>query len=821
MASTTPTTTPLAADVQSVLAGLRSRIQAYLWLEGLSLAVIWLGVTFWLALALDYLPVLVGASEMPQWTRAILLLVMAGGFGYILYRWVFDRLAAPLSDRSMAMLLERRFAEFNDTLMTSVELSQRRPEEAEFNAEMFSRTSALARGLLPQVRYAQIFNLGRLVLLVFLAVALVGSFVAFGVKNPDTLRKGLERIVLLKDEAWPRQAAITVVGIDVQRPATPDDPAPRPLTLKFENRTVKVAKGSNLTLRVQADLEAKYAPENCTVYYNSQAREGVRSERGRVAMTQYRDQGSTRNFWLEEKPFKGILSTLTFDVVGYDHRVRDYKIEVVESPAVVETRLDLVYPDYIRDDATSSFLPKLDKEYLPSGEFQPAGTNVVLKLRSSKPLREATIIDPEARDRAAALAKSDKKEEQEEAKKIKWSYEVATDSQDPTRFTSKLGSLDNNLSLEISLIDADGVVTEQPHRVFVSIIEDQPPQIDVSLKGIGSAVTPNVLIPIRGKVADDYGIEQQGEKDQAVQVARVQVQTDDRIGPKALPFNLKKGGTVEEDFDFRALRSQDKSLELQPKGKLILNVRARDRFNLYGKEPHEGAGQIYTLEVVTPEELLAQLEVREIGLRRRMEQVVEEMNQLRDSLLRLKASLSPMAKDTAELAGEDGEQPKSPEEILRAKIALRRSRVTQALNQSEKSGQESLGVALGFETIREELINNRVDTEDRKKRLKEQIADPLKTICATSFPALDGQLKTLDETLEKLGSADPPADAADAALTQATDTIAELDAVLQKMLDLETYNELLDIVRDLLGDQEKLIDRTKAERKRQALEDLK
>ena len=43
----------------------------------------------------------------------------------------------------------------------------------------------------------------------------------------------------------------------------------------------------------------------------------------------------------------------------------------------------------------------------------------------------------------------------------------------------------------------------------------------------------------------------------------------------------------------------------------------------------------------------------------------------------------------------------------------------------------------------------------------------------------------------------------------------------QRMLDLETFNELLDIVRDLLGDQEKLLDRTKAERKRQALEDLK
>ncbi len=806
MSTTTPATLPLAADVQSVLAGLRWRIRLYVWLEGLALAVSWLGLTFWAALALDYLPVIVGASEMPLAARALLLLVMAGGVGYILFRWIGQRAFVPLADRSMAMLLERRFVDFNDTLMTSIELRQRPPHEMEFNAEMFERTADQARALMPSVRFGQVFNLGRLLLQMFVAVLLVITFVAFGAVSWPSLAKAARRLWLLQDSPWPRQAQIEVVGIDVQRLITPEDPAPRPMSLTFENGKVKVAKGANITLHVRAKLppKAKFVPLTCTVHYFSQAREGVRSERGRVAMSLFRDQGDWRNFWLEEKPFKGILSTLQFDVAGYDHRVRNSTIEVVESPAVVETKLDLVYPAYIRDDATSSYQPKLDKDYLPSGEFQPAGTQVTLKFRASKDLKHAEIYDPETKERTLVP--------------------IASDAQDRTRFTHEVKSLQSNVALEVSLVDTDGVTTEQPHRVFLSIIEDQPPQIEVSLKGIGSAVTPNVLIPVRGKIADDYGIEQQAENNQAVSIARLQLQTADQADAKSLPFNLGKGGLVEQDFDFRALRSQDKAYELQPKGRLILNVRARDRFNLNGSDPHEGTGQIYNLEVVTPEELLAQLEVREIGLRRRMEQIVEEMNQLRDSVLRLKASLAPMpagAKEPEELADESGNQPKTPEEKRLAKIALRRSRVTQAINQSEKSGQETLGVALGFEIIREELINNRIDTEDRKKRLKEQISDPLKTICATSFPALNGQLKALDEALEKLAAADPPPGLADDALAQATDTIAELDAVLQRMLDLETFNELLDIVRDLLGDQEKLIDRTKVERKRQALEDLK
>ena len=61
-----PGTPHLAADIRSVLARLRRRIRAYVWIDGLALGVIWLGATFWIGLAIDYLPVTLGASEMPR-----------------------------------------------------------------------------------------------------------------------------------------------------------------------------------------------------------------------------------------------------------------------------------------------------------------------------------------------------------------------------------------------------------------------------------------------------------------------------------------------------------------------------------------------------------------------------------------------------------------------------------------------------------------------------------------------------------------------------------------------------------------------------------
>ena len=77
--------------IQRTLHRLRSRIRLFVWVEGLSLAIVWLGVMFWLGLAADYLPVLAGANELAQGARAVLLIIVGGVLAYILYRFVGQR----------------------------------------------------------------------------------------------------------------------------------------------------------------------------------------------------------------------------------------------------------------------------------------------------------------------------------------------------------------------------------------------------------------------------------------------------------------------------------------------------------------------------------------------------------------------------------------------------------------------------------------------------------------------------------------------------------------------------------------------------------
>jgi hypothetical protein len=126
-----------------------------------------------------------------------------------------------------------------------------------------------------------------------------------------------------------------------------------------------------------------------------------------------------------------------------------------------------------------------------------------------------------------------------------------------------------------------------------------------------------------------------------------------------------------------------------------------------------------------------------------------------------------------------------------------------------------LGVSIAFAEIREELINNRVDTEDRKQRLKEQISDPLRLIVEKSFTDLERKLADLEKGM---GNPDEESKLAESAVRKTEEVLLELNDVLQRMLDLETYNELLDIVRDLIKDQQELIDKTKQQKKKQLLD---
>jgi hypothetical protein len=781
--STDPLT--LTADVRSLLRQVRRRIRRYVVCEGLALAVAWLGATFWFGLALDYLPVLMGASEMPRGPRAVLLAAIIAVLVYVSYRWILQRAFARLPDPSMALLVERRFRRFQDGLVTAVELAGQPDRAAGFHPEMLARTRAQAQQLVRGLRAREVFRPGPLAAKVLLALSLVVPIGVFYVLRSDAVEIWVDRLYLLDDRPWPRSAHVEVAGIQIQRAAGGDGVVTLSDVMPFdEQREIKVAKGSTVRLLVRADA-AHVVHDYCTIYYQT-----AQGDQGTVTMPkQGRIREHFQDFVYDGKPFRGILSSIVFDVRGHDHRVRDYRLQVVPSPALVETTLDCQFPTYLVDEQLSLWLPRTIN--LASGTQLPRGTRVKVRARANKDLTLVELWDSQ-RDTTTTI-------------------DVAGAGSDPRMVEYEVESLQGDLTLALTLHDTDGVVSDPPIRLFVAGVEDQPPTVAATLRGIGAAVTPDVQIPAVGQITDDYDIDR-AWFDVVVNQAPA----------RAFPLALAEGGQLDAALDVRAERARDGGLELKPTDKLALTIMAADKCNL-AELPNVGTGDRYQLDVVTPDELLSALERRELGLRRRLEQIIEEVGQLRDAVSRVRrtatgAATLPDDEAPAADAATDTSDPAAEGTAEDREQSLRALRTQRALVQCQKSAQEVLGVAASFDDIREELINNRIDSEDRKVRLKEQIADPLRSIGEGLFPQLDARLKELEQ---QLGDAAASDQAVDRAVLQADNILLELDRVLQKILELETFNELMNIVRSLIEDQNQLMDRTKKARADEALELLK
>ena len=56
--------------------------------------------------------------------------------------------------------------------------------------------------------------------------------------------------------------------------------------------------------------------------------------------------------------------------------------------------------------------------------------------------------------------------------------------------------------------------------------------------------------------------------------------------------------------------------------------------------------------------------------------------------------------------------------VAASKLSRRKLRIVRSLQNVQRTGQEVLEVATAFEEIREELVNNRIDTEELKQRLQ-------------------------------------------------------------------------------------------------------
>lgn len=784
------------------LVDLRGLISRFVVSQSLIILAIWLLAAFWTFGLLDYLPPRFGAAESPRAVRIVMLILLVSVSVYLIYRFLWHRWKVRWSDSSLALLIENRHPEFQSSLVTTVQAANPTSMIDTSIEEHPQRSGFLELARVKAVQLIESVDVNDLVRfrplqmqLVALGI-LLGSSCVFALLQPKwTLHWG-KRFFALSDAPWPRLTELGVDGIEMDVPTFAGRNTRQRYLVPFRDGVASVPKGQACQLKTFAKLSGKIVPEVCTVYYRD-----INGNRGRANMRRLTADKSQQSFALDGPPLESVNESLWLSVAGGDARISNLQLNSVEAPQVTQLQINVTYPEYLQRSTTTTW----GNETIPyrTGMRLPQGSQLKLLMETNKPVEKCDFVLVRAGD---AVDKASLPEQS-----------LAIQDQQ-SEFEMPLGALDGNLLIEMRLWDTDGLCSSRVQQFVVSAITDQPPQVDLTLQGIGTSITENALLPIAGKIKDDYDV-----KDAWVETV---LDTNPLL---KTPLAVQSDGKATNQLDLKALRDAGQ-LVAKVGSTLGLTVAAEDYLNLRD-EPHVGRASPIQLSVVTPEQLLILLERRELAMRARLEQIIGELSQMRDLLVNIqKASKAPAtsaAADASKEADSEKTADKSPDEnaadseenspARRERMQMLRSQ--QAESQMTKSEGELRGVEREITQINQELINNRIDSVDRRTRLEDKIRKPLLVVLDQSWIPMANDIHEIEKSFSKSNKTDSKVDELlPSSIDRSNQIIVALTEILNDMINIQDFNEVLDEVRGYIDLQGKLLEKTKQEQKKQLLD---
>ncbi|MFM7137283.1 MAG: hypothetical protein ACKO1M_09490, partial [Planctomycetota bacterium] len=577
--------------LRRLLARVRREARAWVWVESLAALALAAAVIFWATLGLDWL------LEPPAWARACVTAAATAGLIWLAGTRLVGRLAAPLSDRALALAVERRIPGCGDTLSTAITLADAAGEPVD--ADLASRTTTAAATLAGGISPRTVFRRGRL-----LATALVGALAAASVAGlvaarPAVAKIWARRLAWFDDTPWPRRVSLTAEG--------------------FVAGVRKVARGSDVEILARATATG---PLPDVVELRTRT-PGQPWRTVRMGTRGGGDDGTQTFGHLLE----AVGGDLELEIRGGDARLRGLVLDVVEPPALAEATIRCTLPDYLgggRRDPPASRVVAV-----------PRGSRLDVTFQATKLLTAARVVGRFADVPAEVVLAS-----------------LEATSSPADTITVAIPTLDTDGTLTAFFIDTDGIAAREPITLALTAVADEPPRLAVRLADISTAVTPGARLPIVGTVADDHGL-----VDAAVSLGRGEAGGP----PTMVPLPRVRGGELLVELTLeRPEEVPLQPLGLAVGDRITAVVTARDGCRLTGG-PNVGSGETWLLEVVAPEVLLAMLEAREVLLRRRLEASLEDLTTARRGLDQATgAEAGPRAaarlgEATARTAGETGE----------------------------------------------------------------------------------------------------------------------------------------------------------------------
>jgi hypothetical protein len=790
----TASTLKLPTPIRHKLSELRSLISRVIATQGIAVLLIWLLGSFIAFGLIDYLPTRFGADESPRIVRLIMLVIIAAGTIGILHHYFWNRWLVRWSDSALALAIERRYPEFQSTLVTTVQAAgpSARLKSKDLDAiEHPNRPGMIelaARKAVDKIASIDVRSLVQLSTLQWelgLLAATLGLFVVGSLIHPDIVSHWSKRLYGLSDAPWPRRTSLGVVGLELDVPPFTNSPTRDRYLVPMENNRLLAPKGSSVRLRTTAkDLLAE-PYDKCALHYRDRS-----GNRGRASMLSY-SSSNPREFILDGPPLEAINDNLWFSIVGGDARLSNLVLETVDAPLALSTNLDVSYPSYLQRSTKTTW--GNERLEFRNGMRLPQGTQVGFWIRANKPIRKIDVMQ-------VSGASGEDSTKQYTVELDKPALEFAIPS------TVLLG----NLFVELRLWDDLGLCSTRVQQYVIAATADKVPEIDFVLEGISTAITENAKLPIRSKIKDDYDLDQ----------TWIESRIDEQETVKT-ELQVSSQGSGDFDIDLKAMK--DAGAMTPNVGSVFsLMVAASDFFDVPSSPDapsvaHVGRSTPIQLSVVTEDQFLILLDRREAAMRRRLEQIISELGQLRDLLILTNKNNTQTPEPSAEDPSGSAESKETPAQA-RSRILLLRSQ--QAAAQVAKSEGELNGVLSEISMLVAELINNRIDSNDRRERLGNKIKAPLESLLESKWRPFALQINQLEGTLAKL-TPEELSSQIDQGVAKNNEIIASLNAILADMIEIQDLNEIIDRVRGLLDQQSKILDRSKQEQKKSTLDLLK
>jgi hypothetical protein len=465
---------------------------------------------------------------------------------------------------------------------------------------------------------------------------------------------------------------------------------------------------------------------------------------------------------------ESLLEDATLHVEGGDGLSQNVMVEIVERPRIEDVSIRVVYPSYMDKDP----------EVLPGTEGDIRllrGSVLEVSGRSHKPIRSATLQIGQGNDNTLGLTVQD----------------------DGFRFVGRVEPQSGGL-LEINVIDQDDLGSGAPPRMFLRVVEDGAPRVELKLRGISSIVTAQAILPGDLVVKDDYGIT---SVDAAVRILV------DEAGSRAGEGDAEEGGgagaaQVNEpvptpDFEpaeavygdglqngavrFETIASvdlvqfndvpdaDDDNNRIRPGMLLSLRYGARDNFG--PGEPHETFGEELTFRVVSRDKLIQELRRRQVEQRQELERIREDE---RNALLTLQETMNPRSSD--------------------ARASQARARFKALARRQQSLGRQVRFVGESYQRILWEYENNRVWEPSKTREIEAMTSTPLADLARAAFPTTSRQVAAFADSGEE--------DTRREAVLGYEDALRRIDAIIQVMEQTETLAALLEQLRGVIKQQD-------------------